>query len=183
MTTSSDATSIDGLPPHHHTLNTFVLVDGARDFIEFLTDVFGATETAGVRTPDRDGTIIHAEVVLGDSTIMLADRKPDWPFTPAFNQVYVDDLDGLLERGRQRGARVVTPRSSFYGGYDLARMLDPWRNLWWLYTPAVAQPEIENRTATTDWHDKEPSAVYSTLMATMRELRHTVDQDSILTPR
>lgn len=156
-------------PAVHHTVNPFVIVPGAAAFIDFVTAVFGATEVTAVRTPDRDGTLIHAEVVLGDSTLMLADRKADWPFTPALLQVYVEDADEVLARASGRGGSVVTPVSPFYGGFDLARFLDPWHNLWWLYAPA-ADPRPSGRTGNTDWHHREPSAVYTTLMAAMREL-------------
>ncbi len=163
------------LPPNHHTLNTFVLVDDATEFIDHLVRVFGASETESVRTPDRDGSLIHAEVVIGDSTIMIADRKPDWPITPAFNQIYVDDIDVILTRATTLGSMIVTPRSPFYGGYDVARLMDPWHNLWWLYAPAAGRhQDVDTRTATTDWHESQPSVVYSTLMEFMRDLRRVV---------
>ncbi len=160
----------ENLPAHNHTVNTFIVVDGAADFIDFLVDVFDGQEHAAVRTPDRDGTLIHAEVVVGDSTIMIGDRKPDWPFTPALTQVYVHDVEEVLARAERAGSTTVTPRSEFYGGYDLARFLDPWHNLWWLYAPSdVGEPTTE-MTAETDWHDAEPSVVYTTLMRAMADL-------------
>lgn len=155
-------------------MNPFVIVRGAADFIAFATDVFGARETTAVRTPDRDGTLIHAEVVLGDATIMLADAKPGWPFTPAFLQVYLDDAAAALERATRAGATLITPLSSFYGGYDLARLRDPWHNLWWLYAPAAATTPADRdpgqRGSSTDWHDQAPSAIYTTLMDAMGQL-------------
>src|SRR5690606_41270065 len=72
-------------PAGENTVNSFIMVDGASAMIDFLTDVFGATETLEARSPDMfaaDGSLIHAEVRIGSSLIMLADRKADWPFTP-----------------------------------------------------------------------------------------------------
>lgn len=158
------------IPAGHNTINPFAIVPDAASFIRFVEAVFGGRESTDVRTPDRDGSIIHAEIVVGDATIMLCDRKPGWPFTPAFLQIYVPDAGSCLDAAIQRGGRVVTPISDFYGGYRLARLLDPWHNLWWLYEPitrTVPQPE---RTSNTDWHNAKPRLVYSSLMEMMSTL-------------
>ena len=52
---------------------------------------------------------------------MVADRKADWPFTPAFTQVYVSDPGAVLARASERGATVITDVLPFDGGYDIAR--------------------------------------------------------------
>ncbi len=163
--------TLTNLPPAHHTVNSFIVVKGAADFISFVEYVFDGKENAQVRTPDRDGTLIHAEVVIGDSVIMVADRKPDWVFTPALTQVYVTDADQVLKRAVEKGGRIVTPISKFYGGYDIARFLDKWNNLWWLFTPAA--PDKAEWKATTEWHSAKPSQIYTTLMETMRNLKDT----------
>jgi len=153
----------------HNSVNSFVLVkESARAFIAFLEDVFGAEERTDVRTPDRDGSLIHAEVAMGDATIMIADSKPDWPFTPAFTQVYVDDAQTVLDRAGARGARIVTRLSPFYGGVKLARFQDPWGNVWWLFEPEPDGPQLDSPN--TSWHDSDPSYVYTTLMDVMASL-------------
>jgi PhnB protein len=158
------------IPKGHNAANMFVVVKGdAAKFIRFVEEVMGGKERAGVRTPDRDGSLIHAEVQLGDATIMVADAKDDWPFTPAFIQVYVQDIQAVLDRAQSAGASVVTPRSPFYGGFNLARLQDPWGNIWWLYEPnnqKTAAPPVSD----TSWHDRKPSEVYTTLLAAMRGL-------------
>ncbi len=161
-------------PAGHHTVNPFVIVPGAAEFIDFVTEVFGGRESTAFRVPDRDGSLIHAEVVVGDSSILICDRKPDWPFTPALLQVYVPDSQAVLERAVARDATVITPVSAFYGGYSLARLRDPWSNLWWLYAPHAADSDAHgsaSESGKTDWHDSEPSRVYTTLMQAMRDLR------------
>ena len=75
------------IPIGYNNTNQFVIVKGgAKNLIAFVTRVFGAKERKAVRTPDKDGMLIHAEVELGASTLMLADSKPDWPFTPALSR-------------------------------------------------------------------------------------------------
>ncbi|MCB9150418.1 MAG: hypothetical protein H6641_16815 [Caldilineaceae bacterium] len=76
-------------PTGYNTINTFVIVkNSALQYIEFTNSVFEADENTAVRTPDRDGKLIDAEVKIGNSTI--------WPFTPSFLQVYVNDVDWLF---------------------------------------------------------------------------------------
>lgn len=160
------------LPSGYNAVNQFLLIKGpggAAGFIAFLERVFGGTERGNVRTPDRDGSIIHAEVQVGNSTLLIADSKTAWPFTPAFQQIYVDDIPRVLEDAEAAGAEIITPRSPFYNGVNLARVLDPWGNLWWIYEPAAAAGEdgTEADSADTSWHDRDPSIVYTTLMEVM----------------
>jgi len=158
------------IPAGHNVVNMFVLIKGGADrFITFVEDVIGGTERAEVRTPDKDGTLIHAEIQLGDSTLMLADSKPSWPYTPAFIQVYVQDAQVVLDKAQQAGAEVVTEVSDFYNGFRLARMKDPWGNIWWLYEPDHKK-QITEPKSDVSWHDKSPSQIYTTLMNAMEHL-------------
>lgn len=158
------------IPAGHNTVNPFAIVKDANSFIHFVEVVFDGTEAAHVRTPDRDGSIIHAEIAVGNSTIMLCDSKESWPFTPALLQVYVPDAQTCLDRAAEFGAKVVTPVSDFYGGYRLARILDPWHNVWWIYEPNTRPVAQEDRDSDTDWHDRKPSLIYTSLMDTMATL-------------
>lgn len=158
-------------PIGYNTVNIFVIVkDNATEFIDFTKKVFGADERSEVRTPDRDGTLIHAEVTIGNSTIMIADSKDDWPFTPSFLQVYVDDAGSILAAAKTEGATVVTELTPFYGGYSIARIQDPFGNLWWLYEPKDVN-EVKEIKTDTSWHKKEPSYVYTSLLEAMRKLK------------
>jgi uncharacterized glyoxalase superfamily protein PhnB len=157
--------------PHYNKLNPFVIIKGgASNFIKFVEKVFDAEENRPVRTPDRDGTLIHAEVQIGDSMILVADSKEDWPFTPAFLQVYVEDAQEVLNRAEKEGADIITQVSVFYNGLKLARFKDPWGNIWWLYEKMNVQNLGENKSD-TDWHNKKPSEIYTTLMQAMKNLK------------
>jgi uncharacterized glyoxalase superfamily protein PhnB len=124
------------LPSGERTLNPFALVDGAAELLTFVEEVFDGEERVEARTPMPSGSLIHAEVRIGDSVLLLADRQPGWPVVPALLQVYVHDARQVLDRATARGAVVITEVTPFYGGEDLARLRDPWGNLWWLYAPA-----------------------------------------------
>ena len=157
--------------PHYNKVNPFVIIKGdASKFIDFVEKVFDAEENKQVRTPDRDGTLIHAEVQIGDSMILLADSKEDWPFTPAFLQVYVDNAQEILNKAEKEGAEIITKVSVFYNGLKLARFKDKWGNIWWLYEKITKESLTENKSD-TDWNNKKPSDIYTTLMQAMRNLK------------
>ena len=92
--------------------------------IDFLKRVFGAAERPEARTLDDDGLLLHAELAVGNATIMFGERKPGWPFTPSILQVYVDDVASTLEAARQLGATVVTEPTGFFGD-TFSRFRDP----------------------------------------------------------
>ena len=131
----------NAIPGRGHSVNPFVVVDDAAGFIDFARAVFGAAEVERARTPTPDGKLIHAELVVGDALILLADRLEGWPRHPGLFQVWVRDVSDLIDRAIGLGATVVTPPTAFYGELTLARVVDPWQNLWWLYCPAPGQPD------------------------------------------
>src|ERR1700710_333646 len=97
----ADVLTGDELPPGYGTVNPFVAVHGAGGaaaFIRFLSDVFGGRETPAAAPVGAGGLLLHAEVRIGNSTVMLCDAKPHWSFTPALLQVYVRELDAVVER-------------------------------------------------------------------------------------
>jgi uncharacterized glyoxalase superfamily protein PhnB len=164
------------IPEGHNAVNFFVIVKGgAAGFIEFVEKVLDGRENKQLRTPDKDGTLIHAEIQVGDSTILVADSKGDWPFTPAFPQVYVTDAQEVLRRAEKAGAIIVTEVSAFHGGLLLARFQDPWDNIWWLFQQDTQVEKYQAKSeANVDWHNSKPSHIYTTLMETMRQLRSRV---------
>lgn len=120
------------VPEGYNTVNPFIITDNSRELVQFIVDVFGGEESPDALTYDSDGLVLHSEVRVGNSTIMIADRKPAWRFTPAFLQVYVDDAEAVLRLAEERGATVVT-RPTEYIGVVFSRIQDPLRNLWWVY--------------------------------------------------
>jgi PhnB protein len=152
------------IPAAGAVLNPFVIVDDAAGFVDFVSEVFEVPETAEARTPMPDGKLIHAQLRLGTVDLMVADRLDGWPPRPALLQVWVRDVVTVLERGAARGAAPVTEPTPFYGETTLARMLDPWQNIWWLWAPAPGQPD-----PTPHW-DGGSNVVFSTLDKTLRSL-------------
>lgn len=81
----------------YHTINPFIITKDATKFIGFLEKVFGAKEVAEAHTMDSDGLLLHSEFKIGDSTVMVADSKEGWRFTPSLLQIYVEDVEKTLQ--------------------------------------------------------------------------------------
>jgi PhnB protein len=155
-------TAMPPVPAGSNTVNPFIIADGAVDLIGFLIEVFEAEEVAEARTLDTDGLLLHAELRVGDSLLTVADRKPDWPFTPALTRVYVHDVDAVLARAEQRGGRVLTRPTDFFGD-TLARFQDPAANLWWVYRhhPEAAQDWSSDAAGEWPADDAQPAEDWS----------------------
>jgi len=88
------------IPSGHNTVNPFIITKDAPKLIGFLEKVFDAKEDPAAHTLDTDGLLLHSELAIGDSIVMVADVKPGWPFTPSLLRVYVDDVDETLKRAK-----------------------------------------------------------------------------------
>ena len=145
-------------------LNPFVMVDDAAGLIDFVCAVFGVEESAEARTPMPDGKLIHAQIRMGEADLMIVDRLDGWPARPGLLQAWVRDPAPVLDRAAARGATTVTAPIPFYGETTLARFLDPWGNLWWLWSPAPGQPD-----PAPPWEGGDDT-VFTTLDAALRTL-------------
>lgn len=129
------------VPAGYHSVNPFVIVDGAASLMAFLAEVFGATEQERITRPD--GTIGHAEVAIGDAIVMLTDAPEALPARPSAFYVYLDDVDEAFGRALAHGAECRSePADQFYGNRE-AGIVDPWGNIWWMATPIEEVPASE----------------------------------------
>lgn len=140
--------------PGFSTINPFIITRNADGLFRFLQEVFGGVEHPNARTVDPDGLLLHAELEIGGTTVALADRKPGWPHIPSLLQIYVDDVESTLERAAARGAEIMTRPTPFFGDV-FSRFLDPWGNLWWVYSTDGAQDQGEY--GASDWSTSEAS--------------------------
>jgi PhnB protein len=121
------------LPHGKGTVTPYVAVKGAADFIDFLKRAFDAKEFGRVENPD--GTIGHAEVQIGNSTLMMFDAKKEWQDTPSFLSIYVEDADDVFAQALKAGASQVTEMTaSNITGDRGGRIRDPFGNIWWIQT-------------------------------------------------
>ena len=168
-------------------MNPFIITGDAEGLIAFLTEVFDGAELPDARTIDDDGLLLHAELSIGDTTVMFAERKADWPYMPSLLQVYVGDVAATLATAERLGATIITKPTPFFGDV-LSRFLDPWKNLWWVYRHGSEQswgndgdaewggdePPADGATDAAGWSQiATPELVYihDTLLATIPRLR------------
>jgi uncharacterized glyoxalase superfamily protein PhnB len=184
-TTTNPTTTIPAAPEGYATVNPFIVTRDAEELTRFVVEVFGGVERPEARTIDEDGLLLQGEVVVGTTTLMLAERKPGWPFTPSLLQVYVDDLDVTIERALSRGARLVTRPTDFFGT-AFARIQDPSANLWWVWQHGELSWDEDADTdawsedaPAEDWGTVSPELAYihDTLLEAMSTLRDPAAPD------
>jgi uncharacterized glyoxalase superfamily protein PhnB len=134
------------VPEGYGTVDPFVIVKGAVQFIDFMKRAFDAYEPFPPVT-GADGLVGHAEVRIGESVVMLFDSKPGWRETPAFLRLYAQDCRATFQQALNAGASAVTEPTLVPWGDVVARVRDPFGNLWWIMTHVedVAEDEIARR--------------------------------------
>ena len=119
-------------PEGYNTVSPYLVVNGAEGTIAFLTAVFDAQEIR--RFPSESGGIMHAEVRIGDSVIMLADGVDQWPAFPAHVHIYVPDVDATYQRALEAGATVVQEPQQKEDEDRRGGVLGPGGTTWWIAT-------------------------------------------------
>lgn len=138
--------AIGAIPEGYHTVTPYLVVDNPDAVISFLRQVFDAEELYRMHTPD--GGVMHAEVQVGDSRLMLGGAAEQWPATPAMLYVYVQDVDATYRRALAAGATsVMEPADQFYGDRH-GGVRDAAGNQWWIATRIedVAPEELQRRS-------------------------------------
>ncbi|MEA2277312.1 MAG: PhnB protein [Solirubrobacteraceae bacterium] len=140
------------IPEGYHTVTPFLAVDDASAAIEFYERAFGARERA--RIPMPDGKVAHAELELGDSVIMLADPFPQAATRPPKELggttvgvfLYVEDVDGFVQRAVDAGATVTMAPEDMFWGDRFGQLTDPFGHQWQVATHIEDVPPEEMAT-------------------------------------
>jgi uncharacterized glyoxalase superfamily protein PhnB len=124
-------------PDHHirpgfHTVTPYLIVQDAPRLIAFLLQVFEGQESR--RDLHSDGTIMNAEVRVGNSVVELAEANSAWPAQPGALHVYVHDTDATYRRALQAGATVLYEPADMPYGERSAGVKDPTGNHWFIAT-------------------------------------------------
>ena len=137
--------AVKPVPDGYHSVQLYMMVKSAKDLVAFLENVFDGTVIERMVAPD--GRLMHAEVRIGDSVIMLADAQDPWPVTSSAAYIYVPDVDATYKRALGAGATsVMEPANQFYGDRH-GGVKDEFGNFWWIATRVenVSREEIERR--------------------------------------
>ena len=145
------------IPGSYRRVTPCLTVQGAAKALEVYAAVFGATER--MRTPGPGGTIVHAEILIGDSVVIIADEDPTQgtkapppgglPGSPAFLFIYVEDVDAVIAHAVELGASLQRPATTqFYGDRD-GYITDPFGHGWTIasHVEDVTPDELARRMA------------------------------------
>lgn len=119
-------------PTNYNSVSPYLIVQGAAATIEFLKAVFGAEELRNY--PGEDGRIMHAEVRIDDSVIMLADAAPAWPSQPSHVHIYVPDVDATYQKALAAGATSVQEPVKKDDADKRGGVKDAGGTTWWIGT-------------------------------------------------
>ncbi|MGI0006661.1 MAG: VOC family protein [Nitrosotalea sp.] len=129
------------IPDGYHTVTPTLIVKGASDAIEFYKKAFGAQEI--MRFPGPDGkTIMHAEIKIGDSSIMLNDEMPQMGCMSPQSIggsgsgifLYVHDADDTFNKAVSAGAKPQMPMMDAFWGDRFGSIVDPFGHVWSIAT-------------------------------------------------
>lgn len=134
------------IPEGYHTVTPYLVAVGADRLVDFLIQAFEARLTERIFRPD--GTLAHAELRIGDSTVMLTEASGELlPPTSCSLYLYVTDTDATYQRAITAGATsVMAPVDSYHGDRN-AGVDDPFGNRWWIATrfEDVPQEDLQKR--------------------------------------
>jgi len=131
-TKAQTTTAAKPIPDGYHSVTPYLMVKGADKLIEFMKRAFGAEEL--MRHPTPEGGVMHAEVKIGDSRIMLAEACGERSPMPTMIHLYVHDADATYRAALEAGAASLQePADQFYGDRS-GGVKDACGNHWWIAT-------------------------------------------------
>ncbi len=134
--------AVNPIPNGYHTLTPYLTTRNAREAIEFYKNAFGAIEVGRLTMPD--GGIVHAEIMIGDSKIMISEESEDWgnlspqalDGSPVNLCIYVEDVDAVFAQTLAAGASTkenMEVKDQFYGDRS-GTLTDPYGHIWTIMT-------------------------------------------------
>lgn len=125
-----------GVPKGYHTVTPAIIVRDARKAIDFYQRAFGAEVRGIMEGPG--GSVMHAEIAIGDSAIMLGEENESWGTksphstngTSGSLHIYVPDADAAFDRAVKAGATVEYPLEDAFWGDRYGKVRDPDGHSW-----------------------------------------------------
>ena len=141
--------AVKPIPEGYHSITPYLIIKDAAAAIDYYKKVFGATER--MRMDGPGGTIGHAELVIGNSTIMLADEHPTMGYrspktlggSPVSLVLYVENVDTVFKRAVDAGAKAQRPVENQFYGDRMGTLEDPFGHVWSVATHVEDVPPEE----------------------------------------
>ena len=146
---------VKAIPDGYYSLTPYLVIKGAAEAIEFYKKAFGAVET--VRMPGPGGRIMHAEVKIGNTMLMLSDENAERGYLSPTTRggatssvmLYTDDVDATFKKALAAGAKQQTAPEDMFWGDRMGNLTDPFGHNWAIATHKedVSPEEMEKRMA------------------------------------
>ena len=117
----------------YHTVTPYLVVSDADAELAFLKAAFGATELNCQRRPDN--TVMHAEITIGDTLVMLGQAGGPWMPRTAALYLWVEDVDATYARALEAGAKSESDPEDKPYGHRNAGVIDRNGVTWWIGAP------------------------------------------------
>lgn len=122
--------SVPPIPPDRPCLSPYLIVKDAPALIQFLQASFDGELLH--RSDGPGGRVMHAQVRVGDSTVMLSEAQPEWPESATHLHLYVEDVDATYHRALKHGGTSVQVVEDQFYGDRTGGVKDPCGNTWWV---------------------------------------------------
>ncbi len=145
--------AVRAIPEGFHSITPSIVCKGAASAIDYYKEVFHAKEISRMTMPDN--LIGHADLLIGDSHLMLSDEIPGMAHAPAPNAlssynlfVYDENVDALFARAVKAGGQVEMPLSNQFWGDRFGKIRDPFGHVWGLaqHIEDVTPEEMKKRS-------------------------------------
>ena len=156
---------VSAIPKGFRSLTPYLIVRGAADALAFYAKAFGAKTTLNMTMPD--GSVMHAEIKIGDSMLMLSEENPSWgsksPLllggSAAHVMIYTKDVDALVARAIAAGCTAEMPVMTMFWGDRYGKVKDPFGHQWSIGTHVEdVSPKECQRRAIAFMQQPAPSA-------------------------
>jgi len=127
----------DYKPTAYPSVSAYLVSNNAQQVIDFLRQTFDAKEARRFDKPD--GSIMHAEVRIDDSVVMIADSGGAFPAVPMGLHVYVPDVDATYHRALTAGGISVQEPTQKNDPDRRGGVQDPAGNTWWIATQVAGE--------------------------------------------
>jgi PhnB protein len=153
------------IPAGYHSVTPALVVRDAAAAIDFYKRAFGAEEIDRMAGPD--GSIMHAEIRIGDSILMLGEENEQWGTKSPLSlngvhgslHIYVEDADAAFNRALKAGATVRYPLEDAFWGDRYGKVTDPFGHEWGLATRVKDMTKAEMEKAGQEWMAKAAQAM------------------------
>jgi len=145
--------AVNAIPEGYYSLTPYLVIKGAAEAIEFYKKAFGATEL--MRMPGPNGRVMHAEIRIGNSVLMLSDENPERGYlSPASRggatgsvMLYTTDVDKTFNAAVAAGAKSQQPPTDMFWGDRMGNLTDPFGHSWAIATHKedVSPDEMQKR--------------------------------------